>query len=412
MSILSDLQSNGTFSLDRAEIARIDGGQALSDGTHTLHLIATDQVSRVSPEYDVTFTLDDQSPTLVLAGLADGTITNKNPALTGTVTDNLSGVQALTAQVNGGTPVALSFNGTTGALNFTTALKTDGTADGRHTIVLHANDVAGNAVSDTLDFTLKTIPPAQPTFALAAADQENGSPLSTTNSQVTLTGHTESNVNLEIVKTGVTAQSTNTGDFQFPGVPLALGDQHVDGHCDGRGREHQPVPGDDRARSVDRRRGPGDRLERDRRSRRSRTTASTADVASRGLAMVLAAVYDAVNAIDGTPAYYVKLTAPADASVDAAVALGRLHGPARTSIPPSRQPRLPRWPPDWRASRPARRRTDGESVGQAVANAIIAMRANDGSTNYVDLHAGHGAGRLAADGPGVHAPRRTRSGRR
>ena len=131
VSILADLQSNGTFSLDRAEIARIDGGQALSDGTHTLHLIATDQVSRVSPEYDVTFTLDDQSPTLVLAGLADGTITNKNPAVTGTVTDNLSGVQALTAQVNGGTAVALSFNGTTGAFNFTTALKTDGTADGR-----------------------------------------------------------------------------------------------------------------------------------------------------------------------------------------------------------------------------------------------------------------------------------------
>ena len=133
--------------------------------------------------------------------------------------------------------------------------------------------------------------------------------------------------------------------------------------------------------------------------------ASTPEYASRGLAMVSAAVYDAVNAIDGTPGYYVSLKAPADASADAAVAsaaytvLSYLY-PAQQSFFNTH-----RWPRDMAGIPDGQAKTDGMAVGQSVANAIIAMRQNDGSTELRRLHAGHGPGRLAADGPGVHARR-------
>src|SRR5439155_6816125 len=51
-----------------------------------------------------------------------------------------------------------------------------------------------------------------------------------------------------------------------------------------------------------------------------RQDSSPPPIASRGMAMVHAAILDAVNALDGTPARFVTLTAPAGASVDAAVA--------------------------------------------------------------------------------------------
>ena len=44
-------------------------------------------------------------------------------------------------------------------------------------------------------------------------------------------------------------------------------------------------------------------------------------------------------------------------------------------------------------------KTDGMSVGQSVANAIIAMRANDGSTNYVDYTPGTAPGDWQPTGP-------------
>ena len=109
---------------------------------------------------------------------------------------------------------------------------------------------------------------------------------------------------------------------------------------------------------------------------------STAEYASRGLAMVSAAVYDAVNAIDGTPGYYVTLKAPADASADAAVASASYT--ALSYLYPAQQTYFNSMLASDTAGMPTgQAMTDGLAVGQTVANAIIAMRQNDGSTNYV-----------------------------
>ena len=261
-----------------------------------------------------------------------------------------------------------------------------------------ATDRRGNVSGPTdLRFTVDTIPPIQPAFSLASADQESGSLLSTTNSQVTLTGLTDANVSLKIDKTDATALSTNTGVFQFPGVGLALGDNaltvvatdaagnisqyqvtiHRDASTGGVNQviywnqvQLQAIENDD----------------------------STPEFASRGLAMVSAAVYDAVNAINGTPGYYVSLKAPAGASADGAVAAAAYT--VLSYLYPAQVSNFNSLLATHTAGIPGgQSKTDGMSVGQSVANAIIAMRANDGSTNYVSYTPGTAPGDWQPTGP-------------
>src|SRR5262249_4506545 len=147
-----------------------------------------------------------------------------NPTIAGTIADGLSGLVSLTAQLDDGAASPVSVAPTTGAFSFPTVLKTDGTDDGPHAVALARTGVGGHVTNNRIDCPLATMPPPQPVFALAATDRQNGGSLGTTGAQVTLIGQTGANVRLEIVETGATALSTNTGAFQFPGVSLALGD--------------------------------------------------------------------------------------------------------------------------------------------------------------------------------------------
>jgi hypothetical protein len=102
--------------------------------------------------------------------------------------------------------------------------------------------------------------------------------------------------------------------------------------------------------------------------------------ASRTTALVHAAVFDAVNAIEGryTP-YKVTVTAPAGASSEAAAAaaahavLVRLYPPQKEALAQAYAKSLARVPEG-----PAR--ADGIAVGEKVGAEMVALRANDGAT--------------------------------
>jgi membrane-associated phospholipid phosphatase len=82
-----------------------------------------------------------------------------NPTINGLVTDNLSGVKSLIAQLDGGAPINVSVD-SSGHFAITTALATDGTADGSHILHLIATDYAGNvAAGVNYSFTLDTLAP-------------------------------------------------------------------------------------------------------------------------------------------------------------------------------------------------------------------------------------------------------------
>jgi hypothetical protein len=336
--------------------------------------------------------LDTTAPTIGVLQPASGSFTNHNITLTGEVHDDLSGVVALQVAVDAGSFSVLGFD-SAGNFSFLTGLATDGSADGPHVVHLRATDLAGNGPT-TLDFpfTVDTQPPLAPQFDLSAGSV---SPLAvtpgTTNSaRVTLVGSTSPNVSVRLLETGATALSNNTGFFQFPDVTLALGDNTFTAQAtDAAGntssfqrvlhRTNDASQQDPVLRWVQ---AALNAVQLD---------ATAPPIASRGLAMMSAAVYDAVNAVEGKPGYYVTMSAPAGTAADAAVS-----GAASTMLAylfPGQQAGIDQnltlalsQVPDGQS------KIDGLALGEAVANQIIALRSHDGWDTFIDYVPGSGPG--------------------
>ncbi|MHA4866064.1 Ig-like domain-containing protein [Duganella sp. PWIR1] len=101
---------------------------------------------------------DTLAPSVVFA--ATPAATNTNLTLTGQVLDNLSGVASARYRIDDGAVQALTLDAD-GRFSITTALATDGTADGAHTITVLATDAAGNINNGvTRTFQLDTSGPA------------------------------------------------------------------------------------------------------------------------------------------------------------------------------------------------------------------------------------------------------------
>ena len=102
-------------------------------------------------------------------------------------------------------------------------------------------------------------------------------------------------------------------------------------------------------------------------------------MASRTMAMVSGAVYDAVNDIDRTGSVYkVDVKAPRGASASAAASEAAYT--VLSALDPSMQPLLDvTMAQSWAAVPSARARAEGVRVGLEVAQGILAWRANDGS---------------------------------
>ena len=131
-----------------------------ADGSHTYQFQATDKAGNVSPWVPASFILDATPPVIALTSPGVSLTTNANITVNGTVTDNLSGVASLTAQVDGQPAVPVSFD-PAGTFRFTTAFPLNGTADGLHAITFHALDKAGNyALPAGLTLTLDTTSPS------------------------------------------------------------------------------------------------------------------------------------------------------------------------------------------------------------------------------------------------------------
>jgi hypothetical protein len=371
------------------------------DGVHTLSYWSIDRADNEETHQTQTIRIDTIPPAVIIASPGSGPLTNHNVTVTGQVTDATSGVAALTAQVDGGAAAPVTV-GAAGAFSFTTSLPLDGSQDGAHTIYLVGTDVAGNAASGDLSFTLDTIPPVTPAFDLSSGSITPGSAAhQTAAGRVTLVGHTDPNVNVTLVQTGATTLSSNTGVFQFPGVLLAVGGNPFTVQAqDAAGNLSSYALTIIRTAATAQ---PNAVIVWNQATLNAiQTDGADPVMSSRALAMVQAAVYDAVNNAQGTTAYYVKVVAPADASVDAAVdaaahdVLGYLY--------PGQQATFDALLTSQLALLPAgQATTDGEAVGQAVGNAIIAQRANDGATAFVDYEPGTAPGQWQPTAP-MYAP--------
>ncbi len=210
-----------------------------------------------------------------------------------------------------------------------------------------------------------------------------------------------------LVETGATALANAAGHFEFVSVSLSLGDNvFTTTAVDAAGNVIQTT-------STIRRVDSSGQLDpvllwNQTLLQAIRTDASDPTRASRDMAMVQSAIYDVVNAIEGQTGYYVTLSAPAGASLEAAIA-GAAHEvltylfPAQHELFDSVLSTSLSHVPDGAIE------TASVNFGRQIGDDIISLRANDGWDHYVPYVPVDAPGRWQETAP-MYAPARSAMG--
>lgn len=122
---------------------------ALSDGSHTVKINATDNDGNAATQQSVQFKIDTVPPTLTVLAPVDGLVTN-NKSLTVSGTTNDATSSPVSVKVNG-TAVSVASNGA-----FTTSVTLN---EGTNTITIIATDSAGKSSTVTRSVILDTKAP-------------------------------------------------------------------------------------------------------------------------------------------------------------------------------------------------------------------------------------------------------------
>lgn len=127
---------------------------ALSDGTHTIKVSASDYDGNVATQKSVTFTVDTVPPELSVSAPVDNLVTNQSSLVVkGTTNDVTSSPVTLTIKLNGGTEQTVEV-GSDGSFTKTLTLVT-----GENTIVITAKDGAGKTSTVTKQVVLDQTAP-------------------------------------------------------------------------------------------------------------------------------------------------------------------------------------------------------------------------------------------------------------
>jgi hypothetical protein len=402
-NLTSFVNPDGTFTLSPATLQSIAGG-TLADGAHTLHLASTDGSGNVNT-FDVAFTLVTQPP-VVNAALSDSAAvkadgTTSDPSIAGKV----SAIDRIVSLMGG-----LDGTATANFTDLSASLKSDGTfsltpsqlqlieggalANGAHTLHLMATDAAGNTSTFDVNFNLLVI---RPVFALAPGEQNPAlGPNQVSVSSVTLIGSTLPDTLVTLNQGNLTTTSDQNGRFEFDNVNLKLGSNLLTAETkDAAGNVQQFTL---TVQYLPQAQGDAVLQWNQIALNTILLTATDAVQASRELAMESIAISDSIAAIEGTQAFLVHATAPSDANESAAVdaaaftVLNALNPGQAASLNAQYQASLAQLAGGQGTS-------DGIALGQAIANQVLALRANDGSGTIVDAEGGENPGQWRPTGP-------------
>ncbi|MEQ1628183.1 MAG: Ig-like domain-containing protein, partial [Nitrospira sp.] len=294
--ILADLSATGTFSLTTARLNQLSGG-TLSDGTHTLHLQATDSRGNTTLT-DFTFTLDRQAPGIAGVGLSAGSDT-------GTVGDNSTSAAkvVITGSTEAGAAVTLGSTNVLAPGTGAFQIPDVALVSGANLFSLTSTDLAGNA------------------------------------SQASLT----------ITRAGVA-----TADVALAWNQLTL--------------------------------------------EAIRLSVTDPPIATRILAMVSLAQYDTLAAIEQSPAYLIQQSVSGPVSVDAALAKAA-HTVLYDLFPAQRATFDAALNALLAGIADGAAKTNALTLGQAIGQGILAVRANDGSGTFLDYPGGSQLGQWQPTAP-------------
>ena len=126
---------------------------ALSDGSHTVEVSASDHDGNAATAKSTSFTVDTVPPTLNVTAPSDGLITNSSSVtVKGTTNDATSSPVTITIKLNGADQGAVTVS--SGSFSKTLTL-----AEGSNTMEVTATDAAGKTSTVTRTITLDTSVP-------------------------------------------------------------------------------------------------------------------------------------------------------------------------------------------------------------------------------------------------------------
>jgi hypothetical protein len=233
-------------------------------------------------------------------------------------------------------------------------------------------------------FLGRSTAPSQPSLpgVCLSANSDSGAigDAKTSFAVVTLVGQTSANATVVLRGTGLTTTADAKGKFLFANLPLTLGDNELTvvakdaAESSSSTTTIQRVEADNVTPVV----------EWNANALKAILTAGTPPpAAARNLAIVHVAMYDAANSIvDQYQPYRINLNAPADASVNAAAVgaayrvLSKLYPNQKTTFDAALTASLAKIPD-------GRSEAEGLTVGQTVADSILAERSTDGAGKTV-----------------------------
>lgn len=305
-------------------------------------------------------------------------ITN-NPTVIGSVFDFSAVKPTVKARFDRGPVVPLSIAGDN-TFVFDTSSGSP-ILDGNRYATFFVQSDDGSIGYQRLWFTLDTTAPVAPSLVLSAASGLVSS-LTSNAGRVTLVGTTDPGEMVTLVENASNTLANTVGNFQFQSVSLSLGDNafttKITDVAGNTGQTSTTIERVSAPSSVDPVLSWNQTL-----LQAVRGDASDPTRASRDMAMVHAAIYDAVNAIEGRSGYYVTMAAPDGVSLEGAIS-GAAHQ-VLTYLFPTQRTLL-----DGVLATSLTRVPDGPTklpsveFGRQIGDAIIALRANDGWDKFVE----------------------------
>ena len=313
-------------------------------------------------------------------------ITN-NPTVIGSVFDFTAVKPTVQARLDRGLVVPLTIAGDNTFVFDSSAVSP--VLDGNRFATVFVQSGDGSIGYQRLTFTLDTSAPIAPSLVLSAASGMVSSQTSNS-SRVTLVGTTDPAETVTLVQPASIALANNVGNFQFSSVLLADGDNvfttQITDVAGNTGQTSTTIERVSATNSVD-----PVLLWNQTVLQAIRTDASDPTRATRTMAMVHAAIYDVVNAIENRTGYYATLNAPAEVSIEASIS-GAAHQ-VLTYLFPAQQESFDAVLATSLANVPeGSTKTNSVDFGRLVGDALIELRANDGWDNFVEHLPGNGPG--------------------